>query len=71
VSVLASSGRFARRGTASMPPEQRVAIARKGGLAVHATGKAHEWTRAEAIAHGRKGGLAPRKRRDPDGDDAA
>lgn len=71
MSVLASGGRFARRGTASMPPEKRVEIARKGGLAVHATGKAHTWSRAEAIIAGRKGGLAPRKKHDPDGDEAA
>jgi general stress protein YciG len=33
-------------------------IASKGGKAAHRKGAAHEWTREEAQAAGRKGGLA-------------
>jgi general stress protein YciG len=33
-------------------------IASKGGRAAHKKGAAHEWTREEAQAAGRKGGLA-------------
>jgi uncharacterized protein len=38
-------------------------IASKGGKAAHKNGAAHEWTREEAQAAGRKGGLA-RHRKD-------
>lgn len=48
----------AHRGFAAMSPEQRTAIARRGGRAAHAAGTAHEWTRESAAAAGRKGGLA-------------
>lgn len=37
-----------RRGFASMTPEQRSRIARLGGLAAQASGKAHRWTSEEA-----------------------
>ena len=33
-------------------------IARKGGKAAHEKGTAHKWTKEEASAAGRKGGLA-------------
>ena len=33
-------------------------IAQKGGKAAHVRGTAHEWSREEARAAGRKGGLA-------------
>jgi len=33
-------------------------IASKGGKAAHAKGTAHEWSREQARAAGRKGGLA-------------
>lgn len=45
-----------RSGFAALSPEQRRAIARKGGRAVHALGRAHEWTHEEAKAAGRIGG---------------
>jgi len=48
------------RGFASMPLEKRRAIARSGGVAAHAKGTAHEFTREEAITAGRKGGKAAR-----------
>jgi len=44
------------RGFASMDPAKQAEIARKGGIAAHAAGKAHEFTTREAAAAGRKGG---------------
>ncbi len=44
------------RGFASMSAERQREIARKGGKAAHARGKAHEFTREEAREAGRKGG---------------
>ena len=38
-------------------------IARLGGVAAHQQGKAHEWTREEAMHAGRLGGLASAKAR--------
>ena len=39
-----------------MDPEKQREIARLGGRAAHAQGKAHEFTSEEAKAAGRKGG---------------
>lgn len=50
----------ARRGFAAMTPEQRSAIARRGGLAAQARGTAHRWTSEEAAEAGRKGGTVSR-----------
>ena len=47
----------AKRGFAAMSPEQRRRIASMGGKAA-ARGNGHKWTREEAVAAGRKGGLA-------------
>jgi general stress protein YciG len=46
------------RGFASMPPDQRAAISRKGGFAAHKIGHAYEWTVRAAMKAGRKGGIA-------------
>jgi uncharacterized protein len=46
------------RGFASMDRDRQREIASKGGKAAHKKGAAHEWTREEAQAAGRKGGLA-------------
>lgn len=46
------------KGFAAMPQEKVREIAKRGGKAAHAKGCAHEWTRTEAQAAGRKGGLA-------------
>jgi len=46
------------RGFASMDSNRRREIASKGGRAAHKKGAAHQWTREEAQAAGRKGGLA-------------
>lgn len=52
-----------RRGFASMSREKVQAIARRGGIAAHATGRAHRFTSDEARAAGKKGGRAPHVRR--------
>jgi len=48
--------RTANRGFASMDAQKQREIARKGGRAAHVKGTAHEFTRDEARAAGRKGG---------------
>ena len=50
------------RGFASMDRNKQREIASKGGRAAHKKGAAHEWTREEAQAAGRKGGLARHRR---------
>jgi hypothetical protein len=50
------------RGFGSMNPDRQRQIAAKGGRAAHVKGTAHEWTRDEARAAGRKGGEASRGR---------
>jgi uncharacterized protein len=52
-----------RRGFAAMAPELVKSISRKGGLAAHAKGTAHEFTADEAREAGRKGGFASQARR--------
>jgi general stress protein YciG len=52
------------KGFARLAPDVLSAIARKGGKAAHAVGRAHEFTSEEAREAGRKGGAATwRKRR--------
>lgn len=51
------------RGFAGMDREKVREIARAGGRAAHAGGSAHQFTTEEAIAAGRKGGIAPHVRR--------
>jgi len=57
------------RGFAAMDPAKVAEIASKGGKASHAAGTAHQFTKEEAQAAGKKGGAAyhakrggPRKR---------
>jgi len=50
-----------KRGFASMTKEKRREIARKGGVASHEKGTAHEFTQEEAKIAGRKGGLSKKK----------
>lgn len=50
--------RKSKRGFASMSPERRREIARKGGHAAHNQGVAHVFTPEKAREAGRKGGLA-------------
>ena len=52
------------RGFASMDREKQREIASKGGKAAHQKGTAHEWTREEARAAGRKGGLTSSRKRE-------
>jgi general stress protein YciG len=49
-------GHRGHRGFASLTEANRREIARRGGLAAHQRGRAHEWTREEAREAGRKGG---------------
>ena len=53
------------RGFASMERSKQREIASKGGKAAHRKGAAHEWTREEAQAAGRKGGLARHHKTQP------
>ena len=45
-----------RQGFASLTPERQRELASKGGVMAHRLGRAHQWTREEAQAAGRKGG---------------
>ena len=47
-----------KRGFATMRPEHVREMARRGGMAAHRAGTAHEFTSVEAKAAGRKGGIA-------------
>ena len=49
-----------KRGFATMDPSLVRELARKGGIAAHRVGAAHEFSPEEARAAGRKGGLASR-----------
>ena len=60
-----------KRGFASMDREKQRAIARMGGKAAHQKGTAHEWTRDEARAAGRKGGVLSHRPRQPEKDECA
>ena len=51
------------RGFASMDRAKQREIASKGGKVAHEKGRAHQWSREEARAAGRKGGLAAHQRR--------
>lgn len=56
------SKKKAKRGFAAMSPEQRKAIASKGGRAAQRRGTGHRWTKDEAVAAGAKGGRITQKR---------
>jgi general stress protein YciG len=56
---MSASGKQ-RRGFASMSAGKQRAIASKGGRVAHHQGRAHEWSREEARAAGRKGGQVSR-----------
>ncbi len=53
---MSENGR--KRGFASLTTERRKEIAALGGKTAHAQGVGRQWTQAEAVAAGRKGGLA-------------
>jgi general stress protein YciG len=53
-----AAGYRSPRGFAAMDPARHAEIAGKGGRAAHEQRRAHEFTRAEASAAGRKGGEA-------------
>jgi general stress protein YciG len=50
-----------KRGFAALDPDKQREIARLGGRAAHAQGRAHEFTSEEAREAGRKGGEAVSK----------
>lgn len=50
------------RGFASMTDEERRKATSKGGRKAHQTGRAHEWTPAEARRAGKKSGESRRKK---------
>jgi uncharacterized protein len=52
-----------RKGFGSMDPAKQRALASRGGKAAHQKGTAHQWTREEAQAAGRKGGYASHQRK--------
>lgn len=56
-----------RRGFAAMDRSKVASIASKGGKAAHAAGTAHRFSTEEARAAGKKGGLAPRAKRQAKG----
>jgi general stress protein YciG len=53
-----------RRGFGAMSPEKQREIARKGGQAAHAKGRAHQFAKEEAREAGRKGGHAVSRNRE-------
>lgn len=55
-----------RRGFASMNDERQREIARLGGRAAHAQGRAHQFSVDEARAAGKKGGQAVREKYGPE-----
>lgn len=52
-----------RRGFASMDPERQRELARRGGMAAVASGRAHRWTSDEARTAGQKGGVESHRRK--------
>lgn len=52
-----------RRGFAAMSAERQREIASQGGRAAHQQGVAHQWSKDEARAAGKKGGQASGSRR--------
>ena len=55
----------ARRGFAAMDRETVRLLAKRGGVAAHVRGTAHQFTPEEARVAGRKGGLAAHRRTEP------
>jgi hypothetical protein len=57
------------RGFAALDLERRRDISRKGGIAAHRKGTAHQWNPTTAREAGRKGGLAGRSKEQQKTDD--
>ncbi len=55
------------RGFAGMNPQRQREIASMGGRAAHESGRAHEWSSAEARQAGHLGGIAARHHRQANG----
>jgi general stress protein YciG len=58
-----NEGTKSRRGFAAISAERQREIASQGGRAAHQQGVAHEWSREEAAAAGKKGGQASGSKR--------
>lgn len=54
---MTTTPKKSRRGFAAMDAAKQREIASRGGQAAHESGRAHEFTREEASAAGRKGGV--------------
>lgn len=52
---MSNSSKISKRGFASLTPEKRRTIARKGGLRAAELKVSHRFSREEAIAAGKKG----------------
>ena len=61
-----ASVKKSKRGFASLSVEQRREISKKGGIAAHAAGTAHEFSREEAVRAGRLGGRATHSKKRTD-----
>jgi hypothetical protein len=53
-----------KRGFATLSPEQHREIASRGGKSAHAAGTAHRWDSDAAREAGKKGGAAPRRKKE-------
>jgi uncharacterized protein len=63
ITTLAISTPQKKRGFAALDRQRVRELARRGGVAAHRAGTAHEFTSDEARAAGRKGGLASQANR--------
>lgn len=61
--IARAGGKASTGGFRAMAPERLRAVGASGGRRAHIGGLTHEWTTEEAALAGRKGGLAPRRRR--------
>lgn len=53
-----------KQGFACLPREEVQALSRKGGIAAHANGTAHKFTKEEAREAGKKSGFKSRQKKE-------
>ncbi len=63
--VKGPSNGISRRGFASQTKERRLELAMRGGKAAQSSGRAHRFSKQEAIEAGRKGGKVRKSDRRP------
>lgn len=63
--IKGSPSGISRRGFASQTKERRLELAMKGGKAAQNSGRAHRFSKQEAIEAGRKGGKVRKPDRRP------